>query len=62
MLQINATNLSQNYSLLTGAVISLGLSLLICIVVSLVFPAKEKFQWSTFTERISMVDDKVGTW
>ena len=58
-LQINATNLSQNYSLLTGAVTSLGMSLLLCIVISLIFPAKEKFRWSMFTENIAMADDEV---
>ena len=62
MTQISATNLSANYSLLSGAVTSLGMSLLCCIVISLVFPAKEKFQWSAFTENITMVDDKVSFW
>ena len=42
--QITANNLSQNYSLLTGAVVSLGMSLLLCVSISLIFPAKQRFR------------------
>lgn len=48
--KISAANLSSNYALLTGSVVSLGLSILICVVVSLVWPDKEPFQWETFTK------------
>lgn len=58
-LQINATNLSANYALLSGAVVSLGMSLLCCVVISFIFPDKEKFRWAKFSENITMVDDKV---
>ena len=44
--KINATNLSQNYSLLSGAVVSLGMSLLVCVVISLILPNKQRFRWA----------------
>ena len=58
--QINATNLSANYPLLSGAVVSLGMSLFCCIGISLIFPDKEKFRWAKFEEDISMIDNKVS--
>jgi len=48
--KITAANLSANYSLLTGSVVSLGLSVVICVVVSLIWPDKEQFQWASFTK------------
>jgi hypothetical protein len=48
--KITAANLSSNYALLTGSVVSLGLSVVICVVVSFIRPDKEQFQWESFTK------------
>ena len=42
---ITAANLSANYALLTGAVVSLGWSILMCVTFSFIWPDKEPFQW-----------------
>ena len=47
---ITAANLSANYALLTGAVVSLGWSILMCVTFSFIWPDKEPFQWERLTK------------
>ncbi len=48
-----------NMPLLTGNVVSLGLSLLITVVGSLVFPDKTPFNWEELNKKITKTEDTV---
>ena len=50
-----------NLPLLTGNVVSLGLSLLITVVGSLVFPDKAPFNWEELNSKITKTEDMVRT-
>lgn len=50
-----------NLPLLTGNVVSLGLSLLITVVGSLVFPDKAPFNWEELNSKITKTEDTVRT-
>lgn len=48
-----------NPPLLTGNIVSNGISLIIIITVSLIFPDKQPFQWEAFKEKITTSESTV---
>jgi hypothetical protein len=57
--EINIITTGLNPPLLTGNIISVGVSLITLVVLSYAFPAKVPFQWEAFKEKISTSDEKV---
>ena len=48
-----------NPPLLAGNIISNGMSLIVIIALTYIFPDKTPFQWEAFKERITTTDDTV---
>ena len=49
-----------NPPLLTGNIFSVGISTILVVAISLVFPDKGPFQWELYKERITTSEDTVS--
>ena len=57
--EISIDTTGMNPPLLTGNIVSEGMSWIILITLSLLFPDKQKFDWELLKERIHVVEDTV---
>ncbi|KAK9809017.1 hypothetical protein WJX72_007974 [[Myrmecia] bisecta] len=58
--EVTVATTGMNYPVLTGSLVSLGVSLILCVSLTYMFPAKEKFDWSIFAN-IKLADEKEHT-
>ena len=56
---ISITTTGLNPPLLTGNIFSVGISAILVVAISLIFPDKTPFEWDIYRERITTAEDKV---
>ena len=57
--EISITTTGLNPPLLTGNIFSVGISAILVVLISLIFPDKTPFAWEIYRERITTAEDKV---